>query len=563
MEDKKILTQQEIALVAKRELAKRVLEKRKMLADEVYFFENYVYIENKSGDVSERSILFKMFDEQKRALKEINENKLNIVIKARQLGMTWMAVAHSLHKSIKIQQYTTVILSQTEDYMQEAINRFEYIITRLPKTWLIKEYNKENLQDNTVYLYEKKSDEITIHHPTNENGMRVTSSIKGLVSTPKAGRSITADLIIFDEWAYHENAEEVFAAAYPTINRPDDSGCFIGISTNKRGSFFENIIMDCLDEGKMQFHMIFLSAFADTRRDERWYNATKAALPNTYQIEYPLTVTDALSAGVLTAFPEFDPKVHVCEPFDIPEHWIKFAAVDSGLRDPFCWLKLAISEEGITYVYYEYTRDKLKDPQVYYSDQAEKFMRDCTIDVTEKVKEEIRDLHLGYETDGIQKYAKENLQYVIFGLDAFSTDTKNGTNKSLIDFYKRGGFDYPVARATANRKLSKSAVHEYLKPFNDEFKNKEGVLKAKLQIFNTCKFLIKYIPQLVVDDTDPNIVAGNSKIDNVFDCLAYALIGSPRNNSKPIAKIENAVEKFKKQKIKLLGKKFKKNGILN
>ena len=78
MEDKKILTQQEIALVAKRELAKRILEKRKILADEVYFFENYVYIENKSGDVSERSILFKMFDEQKRALKEIERKSTRL-----------------------------------------------------------------------------------------------------------------------------------------------------------------------------------------------------------------------------------------------------------------------------------------------------------------------------------------------------------------------------------------------------------------------------------------------------------------------------------------------------
>ena len=72
----------------------------------------------------------------------------------------------------------------------------------------------------------KKADEIIIYHPPNEDDIRITSSVKGLVSTPKAGRSITADLIIFDEWAYHENAEEVFAAAYPTINRPDDSGCF-------------------------------------------------------------------------------------------------------------------------------------------------------------------------------------------------------------------------------------------------------------------------------------------------------------------------------------------------
>ena len=103
--------------------------------------------------------------------------------------------------------------------MKEAINRFVYIIERMPK-WYIKEYNKENLQDSTVYLYEQKSDEITIYHPV-KDGMREVSAIKGLVSTQGSGRSLTADLLIFDEWAYHSFAEEVFQAAYPTINRPD------------------------------------------------------------------------------------------------------------------------------------------------------------------------------------------------------------------------------------------------------------------------------------------------------------------------------------------------------
>ena len=202
--------------------------------------------------------------------------------------------------------------------------------------------------------------------------MRVTSSVKGLVSTPAAGRSITSDLIIFDEWAYHDNAEEAFQAAYPTINRPD-SGTFIGISTNKRGSFFEQILTDCLDEGLMGFHMIFLGALADPRRDMKWYEETKVVLKNTYQIEYPLTVQDSLSSGNLIAFPEFDQKTHAIEPFPIPDHWIKWSAVDNGLNDSFCWLKFAIDENGTTYVYYEYTRDKRKDPKVYYKDQAEKF----------------------------------------------------------------------------------------------------------------------------------------------------------------------------------------------
>lgn len=556
MADKKLTPEQIRSILYTREL-----ERRKMMRDKVYFIENYVYIENKDGGVNERSILFKLFPEQQRVIKEINENKLNIIIKARQLGMTWLTLAYGLHEALKTKQFTMVVLSQTENYMQEAINRIEYMILRLPK-WFIKEYNKDTKDFNSMYLYEKHADEVIIYHPPGEDGVRIESIIKGFVSTEKAARSITADYLLFDEWAYHEGAEAVFQAAYPTINRPD-SGKFVGLSSNKRGSYFEDIVRDCMDEGKMGFNLIFLNALADPRRDLKWHEKTKAVLANTWQLEYPMTITDALSAGNLTAFPEFDPKIHVCEPFPIPSHWIKFAAVDSGLRDPFCWLKFAINEEGITYVYYEYTRDKLKDPQIYYSDQAEKFMRDCLTDVTEQTKQEINDLHLGYETDGIKKYSKENLQYVIFGLDAFSTDTKNGTNKSLLDFYKSGGFDYPVVRATANRQLSKSAVHEYLKPYNDEFSGMEGVSKAKLQIFSTCKFLIKYIPMLVVEDDNPNVVAGNSKIDNVYDCLAYGLIGSPKNNSRPLVTEESKLQKFKKDKIKKLGKSRKIKGILN
>ena len=121
----------------------------------------------------------------------------------------------------------------------------------------------------------KKSDEVIIYYPAREDGVRVTSTINGYVSTERSGRSITADLIILDEWAFHENAELVFAGIGPTINRPD-SGKLIGISTNKRGSFFEEIVTDCLENNAdMGFHLIFLNVFADPRRTREWYEQTK------------------------------------------------------------------------------------------------------------------------------------------------------------------------------------------------------------------------------------------------------------------------------------------------
>lgn len=293
-------------------LATRELERRKIIRDIEYFFENYMYIENKSGKTpDERSVLFKMFPEQKRVLKEIEENSKNILIKARQLGMTWLSLGYGTHGCLSTQQYTVAILSQTEEYMYAAIDRVEYILMRLPK-WLMQEYNKQNAQYGSMYLYEKKSDEVIIYYPAREDGVRVTSTINGYVSTERSGRSITADLIILDEWAFHENAELVFAGIGPTINRPD-SGKLIGLSTNKRGSYFESIVTDCLENNaEMGFHLIFLSVFADPRRTKEWYEQTKKTFKNTWRQEYPETIEQALSAGELTAFPEFSRDIHVC-----------------------------------------------------------------------------------------------------------------------------------------------------------------------------------------------------------------------------------------------------------
>ena len=538
------LTKQELAIAARREL-RRELETRRIRDDEVYFFENYVYIENKDGKTpEERSILFKMFPEQKRALKEINENKNNIILKARQLGITWMAVGHGTHGCIKMPQYTTVILSQTEDYMKEAIDRFEYVLERLPD-WYMREYNKENSQLASLYLYEKKSDEITIYNPAKERGKRETSSIKGLVSTPSAGRSITADLIIFDEWAYHDNAEAVFQAAFPIINRPE-SGSFIGISTNQRGSFYEEKVVDAIENPDSIFNLIFLNVWADPRRNQRWYEITKAALPNTWMAEYPETIEQALSAGNLTAYPEFSPSIHVIEPFEIPKHWIRWAAVDNGYSDPFVWLKGAVSEDGTTYIYYEYSRDKKKDPKVHYSDQARQFMRDCTVEVTDEVMQEVDELNLGYQLpEDYKHYEKENLQYVIFGLDAFTGHVRDTAGKTLLTYYEEGGFNYPTTKAVTNRKLKVDTLKEYLKSYTDDF---TGETRAKLQIFSTCKFTIKYLPQLTLDEKNTDVVADNSNIDNIHDCLAYLLIGSPKNNSKPIEKPESIIQKIQASK---------------
>ena len=57
-------------------------------------------------------------------------------------------------------------------------------------------------------------------------------------------------------------------------------------------------------------------------------------------------------------FTEFNPRVHVVRPFEIPTHWRKYRTIDYGL-DRLACLWIALSPEGRAYVYREYCESNL------------------------------------------------------------------------------------------------------------------------------------------------------------------------------------------------------------
>ena len=57
-------------------------------------------------------------------------------------------------------------------------------------------------------------------------------------------------------------------------------------------------------------------------------------------------------------FSEFDPRVHVISPFEIPSHWRKYRTVDYGL-DRLACLWIAVSPDGRAFVYREYCESNL------------------------------------------------------------------------------------------------------------------------------------------------------------------------------------------------------------
>jgi phage terminase large subunit len=50
---------------------------------------------------------------------------------------------------------------------------------------------------------------------------------------------------------------------------------------------------------------------------------------------------------------EWDPSIHLCDPFEIPEDWTRFRTVDFGYTNPFCCQWWAVDPDGRMYLYRE------------------------------------------------------------------------------------------------------------------------------------------------------------------------------------------------------------------
>ena len=481
-----------------------------------YFISNYGWVQDPDNVADGGKSRFYMWPEQVRALKEIQDHRLNIILKARQLGMTWLALWFALHGMLSQAGYTVVALSKRDEDAKELANRMDFMLRQLPR-WLVQERIKDN--KGFMFTYETTAHEITIYRADGSEASRFIT----MTAAKDSGRSFTAALVLLDEWAFQQWAQEIWTSAYPTINRPT-GGKVIGLSTAKRVTLFQRIWERFADFG---FHRIFLAWWADPRRSQDWYAAAKKALSSgeKYKQEYPATPEEAFSAGEGTSFPEFSLDVHVCDPFEIPAHWRRWMSVDNGYADPFSWLWYAVSEDGIVYVYREFGRSE-SDPKLLHKEQAMK--------VVELMS------HANVDTQDLEQ---EHVDFCVAGLDAWSTHHRDQTGKDLIDYYNDGGLSHVgFIRATTDRKLRKATVHHYLAPFETDV---PGTFTAKLQIFNTCTHLIECLPDLTNDEADREKVADIH--DHEYDSLSYGLIAYHTGKSKPIKDDQSNIQKHKQR----------------
>lgn len=437
--------------------------------DVVYWANNYCVIEDK--DSPEIIIPFRGWEAQNQALRDFATFRLNLILKARQMGITWIALYFCTHDLIFNIGHTVVALSKTEDDAKELVRRMGVVLDNMPEilkggglTW--------KMTATSIFITDGK----------------LTSTFKAFPASPSAGRSFTGNILLLDEWAFQEAAEEIWTSAYPTINRPT-GGKVIGLSTIKKGTLFEGLWIE-----ENAFHKIFLSVFSDPRRTQEWYESTAKDLGVKVKQEYPRTAEEALSNLGGSFFSEFDYSLHTCEPFKIPEDWTVYNTLDYGL-DMFAHYKVAIDNDNVAYVFHEIYESGL---------------------IISEAADRVRLAELVEKEDGsVKDWYKPRLR--LAPPDLWNRSQESGKSRALL--FDEHGLE--LVKSNNDRQAGWLALKELLK----ERTAPNGERYVRLKIFRTCRHLIRTLPQILIDEKNPDDCAKEPhELTHAPDALRYFAI---------------------------------------
>lgn len=216
-------------------------EYKKCAQDPIYFMKKYCMIQHPvKGKIN-----FNLYPFQEDTLLDIVHNRFNIILKSRQLGISTLVAAYSLWKMIFNSDYNILVIATKQDVAKNLITKVRIMYELLP-SWL----KGSALEDNKLSL-------------KLPNG----SQIKAVASSPDAGRSEALSLLIVDEAAFVDYADEIWTSAQSTLST---GGSGILLSTpNGVGNFFHKKWVEA-EEGNNPFNTIKLKWDVHPERDQEW-----------------------------------------------------------------------------------------------------------------------------------------------------------------------------------------------------------------------------------------------------------------------------------------------------
>lgn len=221
---------------------------------------------------------FHLWPAQAKTLRTIFDNLLTIILKARQLGMTWLVLGYALWVMLFRPAATVLLFSRRDDEAVHLLDfRLKGMYDRLP-------------------AFLKCRGVVT----SNDHEWVLSNGSMAYAFPTTGGDSYTATLAIVDEADLVPDLNKLMGAVKPTIDAGGQMILLSRVDKSKPQSEFKNIYRAAKQKLNAWAH-VFLPWKARPERTQTWYEAQKqdilsrtTALDDLYE-QYPATDTEALA----------------------------------------------------------------------------------------------------------------------------------------------------------------------------------------------------------------------------------------------------------------------------
>jgi len=272
---------------------------------------------------TKRDVKMDLWDSQRERVPDLVAGTWLVLLKGRQLGLTWLLAAFVVWRIIYGRTLNIIVVNQLKDYAKDFVKRVKYIQARLP-IWFKKTISTDNKQELT---YEEDGNAIVL---------------RAIVGGEKASRSMTVDLAILDEASRIPELADTMAATQPGVESAKGQIVALSSSAGPQGYFYESWQGSYGEFGEALrpdgtgpngFKPVFIHWSKRPGRDAAWYARESERLgaisPVRMKQEHPDTPQEAWEYASGRIYPLFR-RDHCVGDIDCPRNTERYRAIDWG-----------------------------------------------------------------------------------------------------------------------------------------------------------------------------------------------------------------------------------------
>lgn len=240
--------------IVKSNLTSAQFDELTKVTQDPYFFSNYIFVIHPIKGKTP----FVLYPYQKRVLYYFLTERFNIVLKFRQAGLTELISMYALWLAMYHSNKNVVIISIKDRVAKKVLRKIKYMYKNLPEHLKVSIVNGRTGDIGTATDIEFGNGSIISSIPTTED----------------AGRSEAVSLLVIDEAAIVRWANQIWAAAFPTLSTGGSS--IVNSTPYGVGNWFHQMwVTACAGS---YFNPIRLKWQMHPERDIEWYNQMRSSL---------------------------------------------------------------------------------------------------------------------------------------------------------------------------------------------------------------------------------------------------------------------------------------------